>query len=150
MKTSNIIISVIDLLLIIVVTMFIAIISISHDEDKGLGDHDFISITSLNGSDNISGDLIKFDFHAITLSNNGISLSHYSKGKNTLLANYRTAKQLTASKFLKPNNTYVIYEQSKNRYLDDIVRLLALKGIPIGIARTQPSSFVNNKIDTSL
>ncbi len=149
MKTSNIIISVVDLLLIMVVTMFIAIISITYDEDKGLGDHDFISITNLNGSDNISGDLIKFDFHAITLSNNFISLSHYSKGKNTLLAKYKTVKQLSVSKFLTPNNTYVIYEQSKNEYLDDIVRLFALEDIPIGIAKTQPNSFVN-RIDTSL
>ena len=130
-------ISVLDLLTIIIVTMFIALMSITYDEDKGIGDHDFISITSLNGSNKIRGDLKKFDFHAITLASNGIKLTHYNKGKNIFIANYKTVKRLSMSKILDPENVYVIYEQSKNEYLADIVRLFALEGIPIGIAKIQ-------------
>ncbi len=133
--TSNLLISIIDLMTITLITLFIAVMAITYDEDKGLGDHDFISITSLNGLNNISGDLKKFDFHALTLGTDDIKLSHYKQGKNKYIESYKSVKQLEMSKFLDPKIIYVIYEKSENHYLDNIVRLFALKGVPIGIAR---------------
>ena len=133
---KDFLISVLDMLVIMIIILLLAAFAVTADQNKGLGDLDYIGLLKLNASDNIQGDTRSFDFYAIILTTKNISIAHYFEGNLLNKTTFNSLSSFSKSTKLYLNRTYVIYEDSESPFFASIIRKFSLEGVPIGIAVT--------------
>lgn len=138
---KQLLIATLDVCTSVMMVLILAIISITYDANKGVGNLDYVQIDKLiEVNPNVKTNRYAEEYYAISLEQNIVQVIHVKKNnkgvpifKSNLLAEAtKKIDHLCLDKL-----PFVIYEQKNNDFLANIVRHLAKSGATYGIAKVQ-------------
>jgi hypothetical protein len=136
MRHSDLLVSALDLLMLFLVLMFLALMAIRYDANKGLGEESYVRMYSFYENDkDLSADERALRFQAVTLDKVSVKLYRFDEGKRTLMGTFKTAHELFSSKKLDITLPCVLHEKEQSAAFAEIIRGLIKSKIPMGIAQ---------------
>lgn len=133
---NDVLISALDLLTLFLVMLFLAVMAIKYDANKGLGDRNYVKVYNFEQKPvNASATRGMSRFQIVNLDQSSLRLSLYEEARETIIGTYGTVEALVASGNLKTSMICVIYEQQKSPMFADLVRGLVANKIPVSLAQ---------------
>jgi hypothetical protein len=130
---KNILIAVIDLMLLLIIMLLLGVLAIRYDAEKGLGEKHFIPIAQVKQDNNeaVSNSIAKYN--ALIIDDKILEIRKVEGGNIIESRVFSNPSDLL--KEIDKDETYVIYERNKSRFLGEIVRLFIESNIKILIAK---------------
>lgn len=126
----------IDILSILTTLFLIALLAVRYDSDKGLGESDYLKLPPIpTRSVDIVGSHKSNKYIAIIINSNNIELLQVDSSQATLLSSHTNPDSLILEIAAHDQLPIVLYEAEQTHLFGEIIRKLASKGFPVGIAR---------------
>ena len=130
---KDLLLSALDLMLIIVVTLIIGVLAIRFIPEKGIGKNSIIPIRNAIIKEESDIDKKLADFTAIVLYQNRIELMKIEEGE--ILTDDEIESIENLKKRIATDEIYVVYEEAKSDIFSDVIRALINRNISFYIAK---------------